>query len=29
MYPLYRLREAGWDVDVAAPSRRDVQSAPL
>ena len=19
MYPLYRLREAGWDVDVAAP----------
>jgi protease I len=25
MYPLYRLREAGWEVDVAAPSRRDVQ----
>jgi protease I len=25
MYPLYRLREAGWDVDVAAPTRRDVQ----
>jgi deglycase len=25
MYPLYRIREAGWEVDVAAPSRRDVQ----
>src|SRR5580765_3878055 len=25
MYPLYRIREAGWDVDVAALSRRDVQ----
>jgi protease I len=25
MYPLYRLREAGWVVDVAALSRRDVQ----
>jgi protease I len=25
MYPLYRLREAGWHVDVAALSRRDVQ----
>ena len=25
MYPLYRLREAGWEVDVAAPSRRPVQ----
>jgi hypothetical protein len=25
MYPLYRLREAGWDVDVAAPTRRPVQ----
>ena len=25
MYPLYRLLEAGWKVDVAAPSRRSVQ----
>jgi protease I len=25
MYPLYRLREAGWEVDVAAPTRRPVQ----
>ena len=25
MYPLYRIREAGWDVDVAALSRRDIQ----
>src|SRR3954468_12626560 len=25
MYPLYRIREAGWDVDVAAMSRREVQ----
>jgi protease I len=25
MYPLYRIREAGWDVDVAALTRRDVQ----
>jgi deglycase len=25
MYPLYRLREAGWEVDVAAPSRRPGQ----
>ena len=25
MYPLYRLREAGWEVDVAAPSHRPVQ----
>ncbi len=25
MYPLYRLREAGWDVDVAALTRRPVQ----
>ena len=25
MYPLYRLREARWDVDVAALSRRPVQ----
>ncbi|HSI81840.1 MAG TPA: DJ-1/PfpI family protein, partial [Solirubrobacterales bacterium] len=25
MYPLYRLREAGWDVDVAALTRRIVQ----
>ena len=25
MYPLYRLMEAGWEVDVAAPSRHDVQ----
>ncbi len=25
MYPLYRVREAGWDCDVAALSRRDVQ----
>ena len=25
MYPLYRLREIGWEVDVAAPTRRDVQ----
>jgi protease I len=22
MYPLYRLREAGWEVDVAALTRR-------
>jgi protease I len=25
MYPLYRLREAGWEVDVAALTRRSVQ----
>ncbi|MET0769550.1 MAG: DJ-1/PfpI family protein, partial [Solirubrobacteraceae bacterium] len=25
MYPLYRVREAGWEVDVAALTRRDVQ----
>jgi protease I len=25
MYPLYRLREGGWDVDVAALTRRIVQ----
>ena len=25
MYPLYRVREAGWACDVAALSRRDVQ----
>ena len=25
MYPLYRIREAGWICDVAALSRRDVQ----
>jgi protease I len=25
MYPLYRIREAGWEVDVAALSRRAVQ----
>src|SRR5213078_1156877 len=25
MYPVYRLREAGYAVDVAALSRRDVQ----
>jgi 2-hydroxymuconate-semialdehyde hydrolase len=25
MYPLYRIREAGWDVDVAALTRREVQ----
>jgi len=25
MYPLYRLREAGWEVDVAALTRREVQ----
>ena len=25
MYPLYRLREAGWEVDVAALTRRPVQ----
>ena len=25
MYPLYRIREAGWEVDVAALTRRDVQ----
>ncbi|HEX5783069.1 MAG TPA: DJ-1/PfpI family protein [Solirubrobacteraceae bacterium] len=25
MYPLYRLREGGWEVDVAAPTRRPVQ----
>jgi protease I len=25
MYPLYRIREASWEVDVAAPSRHDVQ----
>jgi protease I len=25
MYPLYRIREAGWEIDVAALSRRDVQ----
>ena len=25
MYPLYRVREAGWTCDVAALSRRDVQ----
>jgi len=25
MYPLYRIREAGWEVDVAAPTRRAVQ----
>src|SRR5918998_3526952 len=25
MYPLYRIREAGWEVDVAALTTRDVQ----
>ncbi len=25
MYPLYRLQEAGWEVDVAALTRRTVQ----
>jgi protease I len=25
MYPLYRIREAGWEVDVAALSTREVQ----
>ena len=25
-YPYYRLKEEGWDVDVAAPSKKDLRT---
>lgn len=25
MYPLFRLQEAGWQVDVAAPTKKEIQ----